>query len=196
MTELGDEVRRVHEEVGRLAARAGVAGLIVGRRRAPRRSSPGPRRDGLVGRDRCTCPTGGRGGRAAGAAAPRRRGAGQGVPLGRRWRTWRGPHRRAARRRSGSRHRGGPRCENRSSSRQACRLILALFGTPLAIKLLRRRGYGQLIREEGPRAHLTKRGTPTMGGAVIVVATLIGYLVGHAGHRRAASPAPACWCWC
>ena len=58
-------------------------------------------------------------------------------------------------------------------------LLLALFGTPAAIKLLRRRGYGQLIREEGPSTHLTKRGTPTMGGAVIVVATLIGYLVGH-----------------
>jgi phospho-N-acetylmuramoyl-pentapeptide-transferase len=58
-------------------------------------------------------------------------------------------------------------------------LILALFGTPAAIKLLRRRGYGQLIREEGPETHQTKRGTPTMGGAVIVVATLIGYLVGH-----------------
>ncbi|HEX3493260.1 MAG TPA: phospho-N-acetylmuramoyl-pentapeptide-transferase [Streptosporangiaceae bacterium] len=58
-------------------------------------------------------------------------------------------------------------------------MILALFGTPLAIKVLRRRGYGQLIREEGPAAHLTKRGTPTMGGAVFVVATLIGYLVSH-----------------
>jgi phospho-N-acetylmuramoyl-pentapeptide-transferase len=58
-------------------------------------------------------------------------------------------------------------------------LVLALFGTPAAIKLLRRRGYGQLIREEGPEAHKTKRGTPTMGGTVMVVATLIGYVVGH-----------------
>jgi phospho-N-acetylmuramoyl-pentapeptide-transferase len=58
-------------------------------------------------------------------------------------------------------------------------LVLSLFGTPLAIQLLRRRGYGQLIREEGPAAHLTKRGTPTMGGAVIVIATLIGYFCGH-----------------
>jgi phospho-N-acetylmuramoyl-pentapeptide-transferase len=57
-------------------------------------------------------------------------------------------------------------------------LILSLFGTPLAIKVFTRRGYGQLIREEGP-AHATKRGTPTMGGTVIVIATLIGYLVGH-----------------
>jgi phospho-N-acetylmuramoyl-pentapeptide-transferase len=59
-------------------------------------------------------------------------------------------------------------------------LILALFGTPLAIRLFTKRGYGQLIREEGPAAHATKRGTPTMGGTVIVVGTLIGYLVGHA----------------
>jgi phospho-N-acetylmuramoyl-pentapeptide-transferase len=58
-------------------------------------------------------------------------------------------------------------------------LVLALFGTPAAIKLLRRRGYGQLIREEGPQSHKTKRGTPTMGGAVIVIAALIGYVVGH-----------------
>ena len=58
-------------------------------------------------------------------------------------------------------------------------LILALFGTPLAIKLFTKRGYGQLIREEGPAAHATKRGTPTMGGTVIVVGTLIGYVVGH-----------------
>jgi phospho-N-acetylmuramoyl-pentapeptide-transferase len=61
----------------------------------------------------------------------------------------------------------------------AVSLILALFGTPLAIRVLRSRGYGQLIREEGPQAHLTKRGTPTMGGTVIVIASLIGYVVGH-----------------
>jgi phospho-N-acetylmuramoyl-pentapeptide-transferase len=58
--------------------------------------------------------------------------------------------------------------------------VLALFGTPLWIRLLRRRGYGQLIREEGPAAHLTKRGTPTMGGAVFVIAAVIGYVVAHA----------------
>jgi phospho-N-acetylmuramoyl-pentapeptide-transferase len=57
--------------------------------------------------------------------------------------------------------------------------VLALFGTPLAIKLFRSRGYGQLIREEGPQTHKTKRGTPTMGGAVIVVAAVIGYLISH-----------------
>jgi phospho-N-acetylmuramoyl-pentapeptide-transferase len=58
-------------------------------------------------------------------------------------------------------------------------LILALFGTPLAIKIFARRGYGQQIRQEGPAAHATKSGTPTMGGTVIVIATVIGYFVGH-----------------
>ena len=54
-------------------------------------------------------------------------------------------------------------------------LLLSLFGTPLAIKVFSRRGYGQAIREEGPAGHATKRGTPTMGGTVIVIASLIGY---------------------
>jgi phospho-N-acetylmuramoyl-pentapeptide-transferase len=57
--------------------------------------------------------------------------------------------------------------------------LLALLGTPLAIRIFRARGYGQEIREEGPAAHATKRGTPTMGGTVIIVAALVGYFVGH-----------------
>ena len=63
-------------------------------------------------------------------------------------------------------------------------LVLALFGTPLAIRVFRRRGYGQLIREEGPAAHATKRGTPTMGGTVIVIATVAGYVVGNVVTRQ------------
>ena len=58
-------------------------------------------------------------------------------------------------------------------------LLLALFGTPLAIKIFSRRGYGQAIREEGPAGHATKRGTPTMGGTVIVIAALAGYFLGN-----------------
>ncbi|PRX98485.1 phospho-N-acetylmuramoyl-pentapeptide-transferase [Allonocardiopsis opalescens] len=61
----------------------------------------------------------------------------------------------------------------------AVSLFVSLLGTPLAIKLLRRRGYGQHIREEGPEAHLDKRGTPTMGGIVFVVGGLVGYAVAH-----------------
>jgi phospho-N-acetylmuramoyl-pentapeptide-transferase len=58
-------------------------------------------------------------------------------------------------------------------------MLLALFGTPMVIGFLRRQGYGQPIRVEGPKSHETKRGTPTMGGAVMVLATLVGYVVGH-----------------
>jgi phospho-N-acetylmuramoyl-pentapeptide-transferase len=60
-------------------------------------------------------------------------------------------------------------------------LLLSLFGTPLAIKSFKRRGWGQLIREEGPKAHYEKRGTPTMGGLVMVGATVCGYALGHIG---------------
>jgi phospho-N-acetylmuramoyl-pentapeptide-transferase len=56
-------------------------------------------------------------------------------------------------------------------------LVLALVGTPGAIRIFRARGYGQEIRDDGPEAHHTKRGTPTMGGAVIIIATLVGYVV-------------------
>ena len=51
-------------------------------------------------------------------------------------------------------------------------MLVALFGTPLFIKFLVRRRYGQFIRDDGPTSHHTKRGTPTMGGAVIILATL------------------------
>ncbi|WP_239311148.1 MULTISPECIES: phospho-N-acetylmuramoyl-pentapeptide-transferase [unclassified Frankia] len=58
-------------------------------------------------------------------------------------------------------------------------LVASLLGTPSVIRLFRRRGYGQEIREDGPSSHLTKRGTPTMGGTVIILATLAGYFVAH-----------------
>ena len=58
-------------------------------------------------------------------------------------------------------------------------LVITLFGTPVAIKLLVRRNDGQLIRDDGPTSHHTKRGTPTMGGAVIIIGTLVGYFGAH-----------------
>ena len=59
-------------------------------------------------------------------------------------------------------------------------LVVTLFGTPVAIRALVRQGYGQLIRDDGPTSHHTKRGTPTMGGAVIILGTLFGYFGSHA----------------
>ncbi len=63
-------------------------------------------------------------------------------------------------------------------------LVLSLLLTPLVIRLFRRRGYGQEIRDDGPASHATKRGTPTMGGTVIIAATLVGYLLAHAWQRH------------
>ncbi len=58
-------------------------------------------------------------------------------------------------------------------------MMVAMLGTPLFIRFLVRRGYGQFIRDDGPTAHHMKRGTPTMGGVVIIAATLCGYAGAH-----------------
>ncbi len=58
-------------------------------------------------------------------------------------------------------------------------LVISLLGTPMFIKFLERRGYGQFIRDDGPTSHHTKRGTPTMGGAVIVGASVAAYAAAH-----------------
>ena len=61
----------------------------------------------------------------------------------------------------------------------AVSLVVTLLGTPLFIKFLVRRDYGQFIRDDGPTSHHTKRGTPTMGGAVIIGASLLAYGSAH-----------------
>ncbi|QJC21608.1 phospho-N-acetylmuramoyl-pentapeptide-transferase [Arcanobacterium buesumense] len=63
-------------------------------------------------------------------------------------------------------------------------LIVALLGTPLFIKVLEKRSYGQFIREDGPTTHLVKRGTPTMGGVVIIGATITGWAVANIVMQR------------
>ena len=61
----------------------------------------------------------------------------------------------------------------------AVALVVTLLGTPLAIRALVRNQYGQLIRDDGPTTHHVKRGTPTMGGGVIIIAVLLGYTAAH-----------------
>lgn len=56
-------------------------------------------------------------------------------------------------------------------------LFLTLAGTPLLIKLLAKKGYGQYIRDDGPREHASKRGTPTMGGIAFILATIAAYFL-------------------
>jgi len=58
-------------------------------------------------------------------------------------------------------------------------LAFTLFLTPLFVRLFHRLKWGQFIRDDGPQSHHTKRGTPTMGGIVIILGSSLGYLVGH-----------------
>jgi phospho-N-acetylmuramoyl-pentapeptide-transferase len=56
-------------------------------------------------------------------------------------------------------------------------LLISLLGTRVAIRAFTNLGYGQEIRDDGPTTHHTKRGTPTMGGVVIVLAAVLGYFL-------------------
>ncbi|HPU13974.1 MAG TPA: phospho-N-acetylmuramoyl-pentapeptide-transferase [Aeromicrobium sp.] len=56
-------------------------------------------------------------------------------------------------------------------------LVGTLVGTRFAIAVLVKKGYGQLIRDDGPTSHHVKRGTPTMGGLVIILSTVAGYVI-------------------
>ncbi len=60
----------------------------------------------------------------------------------------------------------------------AISMALSLLGTPFFARFLVRRGYGQFIRDDLTQHHY-KRGKPTMGGAVIIAATAIGYFGSH-----------------
>lgn len=49
---------------------------------------------------------------------------------------------------------------------------ISAFGGPVLIPFLRRIKFGQTVREDGPRTHLKKMGTPTMGG-ILILASLV-----------------------
>ncbi|MDV3123795.1 phospho-N-acetylmuramoyl-pentapeptide-transferase [Mycobacterium sp. 21AC1] len=55
-------------------------------------------------------------------------------------------------------------------------LVIALLLTPVLIRVFRRLGFGQEIRDDAPKSHQRKRGTPTMGGLAILTAIWAGYL--------------------
>jgi len=58
-------------------------------------------------------------------------------------------------------------------------LVMSLLGTRYLIGWLRAHRVGQPIHEDVPDGHITKAGTPTMGGVAIVVAAVAGYAVAH-----------------
>src|ERR671912_3042762 len=56
-------------------------------------------------------------------------------------------------------------------------LLLAFVLGPSVIRRLRARKVGQVVRAEGPASHQSKRGTPTMGGLIILFATVVPTLL-------------------
>lgn len=74
-------------------------------------------------------------------------------------------------------------------------LIISFIAGPRLIRWLAAKKIGQAVRHDGPQTHLVKSGTPTMGGALILIAIVITTLLwggpqqslrlgGAAGHRR------------
>jgi phospho-N-acetylmuramoyl-pentapeptide-transferase len=61
----------------------------------------------------------------------------------------------------------------------AVAFLVSLFGTPLAIRVFTALKAGQPIRSDGPKMHLSKKGTPTMGGVAFIVSTVVAYVAGH-----------------
>ncbi|WP_260482508.1 phospho-N-acetylmuramoyl-pentapeptide-transferase [Sphingomicrobium flavum] len=66
----------------------------------------------------------------------------------------------------------------RAGAATATALIIGLFLGPPLIRWLRaKQGKGQPIRADGPQSHLSKRGTPTMGGLLILISVVISVLL-------------------
>jgi len=55
--------------------------------------------------------------------------------------------------------------------------LLSIIQGPLIIPLLHKFKFGQNIRAEGPKSHLKKAGTPTMGGIIFMISTIITMLI-------------------
>ncbi|MGH7545691.1 MAG: phospho-N-acetylmuramoyl-pentapeptide-transferase [Gemmatimonadota bacterium] len=65
----------------------------------------------------------------------------------------------------------------RSAAAMGTALLLAFWVGPTVVARLRARKLGQVVRLDGPHAHLSKAGTPTMGGLIILLATIIPTLL-------------------
>ncbi len=60
----------------------------------------------------------------------------------------------------------------------AISFVVTVVATPIAVRVFRARSIGQFIHED-VEGHAHKHGTPTMGGLVMIVAVLTGYLLSH-----------------
>mgnify|MGYP000614697035 FL=1 len=59
----------------------------------------------------------------------------------------------------------------------AVAFIATVLLAPIGIPILRRLKFGQSIREEGPKSHMKKAGTPTMGGLIFIVSIILTTIV-------------------
>jgi phospho-N-acetylmuramoyl-pentapeptide-transferase len=63
-------------------------------------------------------------------------------------------------------------------------LAISLLVGPVLISRLSQRQIGQVVRDDGPKTHFSKAGTPTMGGTLILVTTLVSTLLwAEVGNR-------------
>ena len=60
---------------------------------------------------------------------------------------------------------------------------VSMFVTARMIPFLREKQFGQFIREDGPQAHLSKAGTPTMGGIAMVAGITVALIAKHVRIR-------------
>ncbi len=67
-------------------------------------------------------------------------------------------------------------------------LLYSLLLTPLFVRGFRRLHWGQFIREDGPKSHYAKRGTPTMGGLIFISGAVIAYFLGKLVMGEQPSP--------
>lgn len=56
-------------------------------------------------------------------------------------------------------------------------LLISFIVGPYVLRILRKRQIGETIREDGPPSHFSKRGTPTMGGIIILIAVIVPVLL-------------------
>ena len=56
-------------------------------------------------------------------------------------------------------------------------VLICMIAGPAYINLLKRKQMGQAIRDDGPQSHLSKKGTPTMGGGLILLGITVATLL-------------------
>ena len=65
-------------------------------------------------------------------------------------------------------------------------MLLSIAAGPAFIAFVRRHALGQQIREEGPAGHMSKQGTPTMGGLILLSCALLTFAVADQAHDTGA----------